>query len=144
MDEMKARRVKVLLGVVVIGLSILIGVDAMEDFLNPLKYVREVTSEPGKYVGRNVQVVGWIVDGSWRTGEKPGHYFFELSDGEATIKVDYTGDPPGTLKQGVGVTVIGVMTSEDTLTSNKLLIKCPSKYEQTLREAYEEQTQKDV
>ncbi len=139
MDEMKARKVKVLIGVAVIGLSILIGVDAMEDFLNPLKYVNEVTNEPGKYVGRNVQVVGWIVDDSWLAGDKPGQYFFELTDGEATLSVDYTGDPPGTLRTGVGVTVIGVMTTKDTLTSNKLLIKCPSKYEQTLREAYEEQ-----
>jgi cytochrome c-type biogenesis protein CcmE len=144
MDEMKARRVKVLLGVAIIGLSILIGVDAMENFLNPLKYVSEVTSEPEKYIGRNVQVVGWIVDGSWRTGERPGSYLFELTDGEATIMVKYTGDPPGTLRPGVGITVIGVMTSEDTLTSNKLLIKCPSKYEQTLREAYEEQAQREA
>jgi len=144
MDEMKARKVKVLVGVAVIGLSILIGVDAMEDFLNPLKYVNEVTGEPIKYMGRNVQVVGWIVDDSWRASETPGEYFFELTDGQATISVDYTGDPPGTLRPGVGITVIGVLTSEDTLTSNKLLIKCPSKYEQTLKEVCEEQNKETV
>ncbi len=144
MDKMKAKKVKVVLGVTVIALSIFLGVDAMEDFLNPLKYVKEVTSEPNKFIGRNIQVVGWIVEGSWRNGNEPGQYFFALSDGEATINVDYTGDPPGTLKSGVGVTVIGTMTSKDTLVSNKLLVKCPSKYEQTLKEAYAAQTQKNA
>lgn len=144
MEKMKAKKVKVVFGVAVIALSIFLGVDAMENFLHPLKYVKEVTSEPGEYIGRNVQVVGWIVEGSWRSGDKPGLYFFELSDGEATITVEYTGEPPGTLKPGVGVTVIGVLESKDKLVSNKLLIKCPSKYEQTLKEAYAEQSQKNA
>ncbi|MFQ5800436.1 MAG: cytochrome c maturation protein CcmE [Candidatus Hydrothermarchaeales archaeon] len=68
----------------------------------------------------------------------PNTYTFKLTDGNATIDVEYTGDIPGTFKPGVGITVIGNLVSPDKVAAHKLLAKCPSKYEQTLRDAQEE------
>jgi cytochrome c-type biogenesis protein CcmE len=84
-----------------------------------------------------VQVVGVIVDGSWeQTG--PNTYVFKLQDEFDTVDVEYTGDVPGTFKPGVGITVIGTLVSPDKVEANKLLAKCPSKYEETLKEAQAE------
>ncbi|MEE8358701.1 MAG: cytochrome c maturation protein CcmE, partial [Candidatus Hydrothermarchaeales archaeon] len=64
-------------------------------------------------------------------------YTFRLTDGNATIDVEYTGDVPGTIKPDVGVTVIGTLVSPDKVVANKLLLKCPSKYEQDIRDTIE-------
>jgi cytochrome c-type biogenesis protein CcmE len=106
-------------------------------FLNPLKYVSEVTAAPEEYLNRNVQVVGVIVEGTWeQIGDNS--FAFKLTDGNGTVDVDYTGDVPGTFKPGVGITVIGTLTAPDKVVAHKLLAKCPSKYEETLMDAQAE------
>lgn len=128
---------KVLLGVAIIALSLWAGISAIEDFLNPIKFVSEVTAEPEKYMDRNVQIAGLIIRESIEPGDAPNSYSFRLTDGNATINVEYTGtDPVPELRPGVGVTVIGVLVSEDTVRSNKILRKCPSKYQEELTQAY--------
>jgi cytochrome c-type biogenesis protein CcmE len=112
-------------------------VRAIGDFLNPIKFVSEVTAQPEEYLNRNVQVAGLIVQESLQKGSEPNSYVFDLTDGNAMIKVEYSGSAPvPKVKPGVGVTVIGVLTSEDTLKSNKILLKCPSKYQEELTKAY--------
>lgn len=131
------KKTKVALGVAVVLLGLWMSVSAIEDFLDPIKFVSEVTAQPGEYLNRNVQVAGLIVQDSLEKGVDPNSYAFDLTDGNATIRVEYSGsDPVPKVKPGVGVTVIGVLTTEDTLTSNKILIKCPSKYQEELTKAY--------
>lgn len=128
---------KVALGIVIIALSLWAGIGAIEDFLNPIKFVSEVTADPGKYMNRNVQVAGLIIRETIKPGPTPNSYRFKLTDGNATINVEYSGtDPVPELRPGVGVTVIGVLVSEDTLKSNKILRKCPSKYQEKLTQTY--------
>lgn len=136
MDRKKAKQVKLVVGVSIIILMLAISADAIGDFLDPLKLVSEVTAQPEDYLNRNIQVVGFIVEDTWqKTG--PNTYIFRLTDGNATIDVEYTGDVPGTIKPDVGVTVIGTLVSPDKVVANKLLLKCPSKYEQDIRDTIE-------
>jgi cytochrome c-type biogenesis protein CcmE len=131
------KKTKVAIGIGIVLLGLWMSVSAIGDFLNPIKFVSEVTAQPGDYLNRNVQVAGLIVEDSLQKGGEPNSYVFDLTDGNATIRVEYSGsDPVPKVKPGVGVTVIGVFTSEDTLTSNKILIKCPSKYQEELTKAY--------
>jgi cytochrome c-type biogenesis protein CcmE len=131
------KKTKVVIGMGIVLLGLWISVSTIEDFLNPIKFVSEVTAQPEEYLNRNVQIAGLIVKESLRKGEKPNSYVFDLTDGKATIRVEYSGlDPVPNVKPGVGVTVIGVLTSENTLKSNKILIKCPSKYQEELTRAY--------
>ena len=128
---------KILLGIVIIALSLWAGISAIEDFLDPIKFVSEVTAEPEKYMNRNVQIAGLIIRETIEAGDTPNSYRFKLTDGNATINVEYTGsDPVPELRPGVGVTVIGVLVSEDTVKSNKILRKCPSKYQEELTKVY--------
>lgn len=134
MNRQEKKKVKLAAGIVVIVLLLVMSINAIGDFLNPLKFVSEVTAQPEEYLNRNVQVVGVIEDGTWQhVGENT--YTFTLSDGNGSVFVEYTGDIPGTFKPGVGITVIGTLTAPDKVEANKLLAKCPSKYEQTLKDA---------
>jgi len=102
-----------------------------------LKMVSEVTAQPDVYLNRSVQVVGMVVPGSWRETEAVGTHAFRLTDGNATLTVLHTGDPlPTSVKPDMGVTAIGVLTSTEILRSNKILLKCPTKYQQDLSRAY--------
>lgn len=136
MDRKKAKQVKLIVGVSIIILMLAISANAIGDFLDPMKLVSEVTSRPEDYLNRNIQVIGFIVEDTWqKTGLNT--YIFRLTDGNATIDVEYTGDVPGTIKPDVGVTVIGTLVSPDKVVANKLLLKCPSKYEQDIRDTIE-------
>jgi len=131
------KKAKIAIGVAVVLLGLWMSVSAIGDFLNPIKFVSEVTAQPGDYLNRNVQVAGLIVQKSVQKGSEPNSYVFDLTDGKATIRVEYTGSAPvPKVKPGVGVTVIGVLTTEDTLKSNKILLKCPSKYQEKLTKVY--------
>lgn len=130
---------KVASGGLVIILGLWLSASSIQDFLDPIKFVSEVTAQPGDYVNRNVQVAGLIVKETLEMGEEPNSYVFDLTDGKATIKVRYRGsDPVPEVKPGVGVTVIGTLSPDGTLTSNKVLLKCPSKYQQELDKVYQQ------
>jgi cytochrome c-type biogenesis protein CcmE len=132
-----SKAAKLVIGSGIILLSLWFAAGSVESFLNPLKMVSEVTAQPDEYLNRSVQVVGWIVPGSWRETEAVGTHAFRLTDGNATLTVLHTGDPlPTSVKPDTGVTAIGVLTSEEVLRSNKVLLKCPTKYQQDLLKAY--------
>ena len=121
-------------------LGIWVSASSIEDFLNPIKFVSEVTAQPEDYVNRNVQVAGLIVKETIERGEDPNSYFFDLTDGTSTIRVRYRGsDPIPDVKPGVGVTVIGTLSPDGTLASNKVLFKCPSKYQEALDKVYQQE-----
>ncbi|MEK6977285.1 MAG: cytochrome c maturation protein CcmE [Candidatus Hydrothermarchaeota archaeon] len=142
MTGRRRKELKLLLAVAIIAVSLWFAAGATENFLNPIRYVSEVAAQPQDYMGRSVQVAGLIVEGSW-VEVGPNAYSFLLTDGNATIKVEYAGPLPGTFKPGVGITAIGTMTGADTLRAEKLLAKCPSKYQQELGKVYEEERAKE-
>ncbi|MEE8168235.1 MAG: cytochrome c maturation protein CcmE [Candidatus Hydrothermarchaeales archaeon] len=137
----KDKKLKVLVAIGLITLALWIGIGAVESFIVPYKLVGEITANPGEYLNKNVRIVGIIEVGSWQVSETAGTYEFRLTDGDGTLNVIYDGDVPGTLNPDAKVTVFGKLVSEDTVVSNKMLIKCPSKYEQKLSEASEKQTE---
>ncbi|MFQ5888023.1 MAG: cytochrome c maturation protein CcmE [Candidatus Hydrothermarchaeales archaeon] len=133
MDKRKAKKVKLGVGILIILLSLYVGFGVMDDFISPIRGVSEVTAQPERYLNRNVQVAGAIVSGSWR--EDPNQlntYHFKLYEGDEVIDVVYTGTVPTNLKKDVGITAVGIMTSPTKLEADKLLTKCPSKYESKL------------
>jgi cytochrome c-type biogenesis protein CcmE len=137
LNRREKKRLKLTIGVIAVIILLFISVDSIGNFLNPLKFVSEVTAQPDEYLNRNVQVVGVIVEDTWEQ-VGPNTYHFKLTDGNATVDVEYTGDVPGTFKPGVGITVIGSLVTPDKVEAHKLLAKCPSKYEETLIDAKNE------
>ncbi len=138
MEKKKAKKVKLGVGVLVILLSLYVGFGVMGDFISPIRGVSEVTAQPQQYLNRNVQVAGAVVQGSWREDPNlPNTHYFKLYEGDEVIDVVYTGMVPANLKKDVGITAVGVLTSPTQLKADKLLTKCPSKYEAKLLETAE-------
>lgn len=77
---------------------------------------------------REVHVVGQIVPGSLSQDAMGKRVSFKIQDPTGQIPVLYTGPPQPNLSTATQVVVIGAMHSGQ-LDSEKLLVKCPSKYE---------------
>ncbi|MFQ5800435.1 MAG: hypothetical protein ACE5HH_01780 [Candidatus Hydrothermarchaeales archaeon] len=61
LNRQEKKKIKLAAGIVIVVLLLLMSIDAIGNFLNPLKFVSEVTAQPEEYLNRNVQVVGVIV-----------------------------------------------------------------------------------
>ena len=73
-----------------------------------------------------VRVEGDVVRGSIRKGRE---LEFEVTDGEDKLKVIYKGVVPPSFKEGVPVVVEGRYRPEGTFYAERIITKCPSKYE---------------
>lgn len=82
-------------------------------------------------VGKQIEVTGQVVAGSWVSGAKP--FVFEIEDGEAedsgTLRVVWGQVVPGSFGDGTTATVTGTLGEDGTIEADYLVTKCPSKYE---------------
>lgn len=136
MERKAKKKLRLLVLVIVIIIAAGFGVREASKFMNPIKYVSEVTSEPERYLNKPVQVTGFIVAGSLKEVDTNLHEF-KLTDGDSALTVSYSGVLPSNMQDKAGVTAIGTLVSADKLVANKLLVKCPSKYEQEYSEVAE-------
>ena len=125
-----SKTLKLGIGVVIIIAAFGFSYTAILDFLNPYKFVSNITTNPDRYINKQVQVVGVVVPGSvvW----VPRTLKFEITDGDSKIGVIYNGDPPAAFKEGLRVVTIGTLLSPNQFQAAKILTQCPSKYEQAL------------
>lgn len=92
------------------------------EFVNPYLSVTDARGSQNQ----QIQVIGEVVNGSIRTSSNLN---FQITDGESTLNVVYSGAPPQNFMEGIDVVVIGRMSSESTFNANQVLTKCPSKYQ---------------
>jgi cytochrome c-type biogenesis protein CcmE len=81
---------------------------------------------------RTVQVAGGLVAGSSRYDDATGLLHFTLHDEESgdTLDVRYEGLKPANFEEAISIVAIGWYDAAgDELAANKLLVKCPSKYQ---------------
>jgi len=82
-------------------------------------------------VGKQVEVTGQVVAGSWISGAKP--FVFEIEDNEATddgrVRVVWDDVVPGSFGDGTTATVTGTIAEDGSVEAKYLVTKCPSKYE---------------
>ena len=79
---------------------------------------------------RNVQVKG-VPDGTVAPHMEDGHFVFSIADEDTgeTMLVRYKGVKPDNFDEAYHIVAIGKYTG-DAFAADKLLIKCPSKYEE--------------
>jgi cytochrome c-type biogenesis protein CcmE len=82
---------------------------------------------------RTVQVAGGLVKNSWSYDDagKALHFTLRQTDGAGeTIRVRYNGVKPGNFEDAISIVAIGRFDAgSKELVANKLLVKCPSKYQ---------------
>lgn len=93
------------------------------------KSVAEVLADPA-LVGKQVQVQGPVVAGSWSPGANP--LTFEIrqmdDDNGPTLKVLWDGPVPSAFGDGTIAIVTGMVDENKLVTAKTLITQCPSKY----------------
>ena len=126
--------VKIAVVFVVLGgaLSLLLFGSEASDALVYSKLVHEVLSKPDEFKGREVRVEGDLKQGSIQFREDPCEYRFVIGKEGKEMPVRFPQCiVPDTFKDGVGlqVSVQGKLTDQGYFLANKVIAKCPSKYE---------------
>lgn len=80
---------------------------------------------------RNVRVVGNVIGESIVWEARDQRLQFELTDGSGLLPVSYHGARPDMFRDGAEVVVEGKLNPEGTFEAQSMLLKCPSKYEET-------------
>lgn len=140
MDKKTAKKLKVGFGALIIILFVAIGFSALSGFVNPYKSVSEVVSSPDKFLNRQIQLEGRVVEETVRW--VPNTLTFVLTDDVSQIQVTYEGVLPSNFPVGkdlgseseIDVVVIGSLVSPNQFKAEQILVKCPSKYELQLNE----------
>lgn len=82
-------------------------------------------------MGKQIEVTGQVVAGSWTSGARP--FVFEIEDAEVDdsgrVAIVWNDVVPGSFGDGTTATVTGTITEAGTIEAKYLVTKCPSKYE---------------
>lgn len=119
------------LGVIVIAGFVAYGAGAFKSNLTPY-----VSFPQARATADAVQVAGKLVDGSDSFDEGASQLVFTLIDDHGeTLRVAYKGLKPGNFKEATQVVAIGRYQG-GVLQAEKLLVKCPSKYQGVEQKEY--------
>jgi len=116
---------KILLAVMLVGFVVYAGMNFSESVTPYVGIAEAVTSE------KNVQVKG-LRDENFQPEQVGGEFIFSLQDEDTgeTLRVKFDGVKPDQFDEAYHVVAIGKYSSEESaFLAKKLLIKCPSKYE---------------
>ncbi len=125
---MKIRPVHVVAVLLVIAGGFL-AYESLSSSVNPYLTVSQASGDPANLRGE-VQVLATL--SSWSVDDR-GTLHLVITDGNATMGVRYSGIPPQGLQGGQSIVAIGTLDSPGSLNASRLLVKCPSKYEQAAR-----------
>jgi cytochrome c-type biogenesis protein CcmE len=112
---------------------VVLGITAFQKTLTP--YVSFEDARKAKSV---VQVMGTLDKESDRYDTAKGELQFDLLDGKGgKLPVSYRGIKPGNFKDAISIVAIGRYSSQaGRIEADKLLVKCPSKYQGTEMKTY--------
>ena len=115
---------KYMIGAALIALCLGVGIFSLRSSLTPY-----VSFEEAKTSGRTVQVAGALVKGSSQFDKETGYYNFVLHDNNGgTLDVETAENLPGNFEDSTTVVAIGNYGGA-RFTAERVLVKCPSKYE---------------
>ncbi|MCX7895023.1 MAG: cytochrome c maturation protein CcmE [Thermoanaerobaculum sp.] len=124
----------------VVGLTLIVGFIAFGAGAFKASLTPYVSFAQARATGDAVQVAGKLVHGSANYDESSGKLFFLLEDGQGDrMRVEFAGTKPGNFEEATQIVAIGRF-SGGVFVAEKLLVKCPSKYQGTEEKQYGAQT----
>ncbi len=128
---MSKKTARALISTIVVGgaLTVLMAISLSEG-AQYYKHVDEVMQQPDAWYGKNLQLHGFVVEGSHLI--KPGtlEHRFAVRTGAHVVQASYTGVVPDTFKDGSEVVLTGRLAAEGFhVAPGGVMAKCPSKYE---------------
>lgn len=118
---------KFLLIGILLTFSVVLLYDSLSNYINPYLTISEISENVISYRGKTIQVMGRVKEGSIQR-DSNGSIIFTITDGTSQMNVHYTGGFPQNLDAGKDVVVVGAITDTEQLEAEKILVKCPSKY----------------
>lgn len=121
---------RTIFGVIII--IVLLGFLVVSSFSNSISYYMTVSElkEKGELAyGENVNINGSVILESIIWEPENLLLKFTLTDGSDTLDVVYEGSLPNNFRDATSVVVTGQYSEDQIFRTNKMLVKCPSKYE---------------
>lgn len=111
-----------------VAIGALIGLTRLSNATATPVSIKELLSDEA-LVGKQIEVTGKVVAGSWASGARP--FVFEIEDEEVDgrIKIIWNNAVPGSFGDGTSATVTGTYAADGSIDAKYLVTKCPSKYE---------------
>ena len=102
--------------------------DQLMSSVSPYLTVSDVNETSERYFGKRIQIMGIVKTGSLKNLGM--NVSFILSDNASTVNVSYSGTFPSGLQEGKEVVAVGIIDSNLEFQADRILVKCPSKYEE--------------
>lgn len=113
----------------VVGLALIVGFVAFGAGAFKASLTPYVSFAQARASQDAVQVAGKLVNGSSYYDEATGKLVFVLEDTQGDrMKVEFAGTKPGNFEEATQIVAIGRFTN-GVFVAEKLLVKCPSKYQ---------------
>ncbi len=128
---MSKKSARVLVSTLIIGgaLTLLMTISLSEG-AQYYKHVDEVMVSPEQWYDKNLQLHGFVVDGSHMVRPGTLEHQFKIRTGAHVVLASYTGVVPDTFKDGSEVVLTGRLSAEGFhVAKGGVMAKCPSKYE---------------
>lgn len=120
------KNIKRTIAIVIVVLAALVGLSSLFMEGGMISYV---SFGEARTAGSKVQVMGEIADYGTVYDPESGSFTFLITDEAGDeLKVIYGGTKPGNFDQATSVVCIGKFQN-DAFHADKLLVKCPSKYQ---------------
>ncbi len=115
----------VLLGLTVVGALFAVGYTMFARSVVFYRTPTEVLTAPGE----RVRLSGTVVPGSIVSDPGLGTVSFVVTDGTSSVKVEYEGPAPDTLKDEAEAVAEGRLGADGVFHAENLFARCPSKFE---------------
>jgi len=93
--------------------------------------LQEFNAQKAKYDGQVVRINGPLDQSSIKIDQKNLILNFNLKEGNFVQPVEYRGVIPDTMMNGESVVAEGKLDAQGVFQASNILVKCPSKYEET-------------
>ncbi|MBN2410277.1 cytochrome c maturation protein CcmE [candidate division KSB1 bacterium] len=133
---------KILIGVIIIVIALgYIIIGGIKETAVYYLTVSEFRANKDLKPGDGVRLSGYVVPSSIRWDPEKIELNFAMYEEADTINVFYKGVMPDQLADAQMVVTEGQLTESGTLLANKILLKCPSKYETASPEEHLQKTE---
>lgn len=89
----------------------------------------EASGQMGSLAERGFRLSGQVAEGSVAWDPGTSELRFDVTDGQASVAVLYRGAAPDSFAAGRTVVAEGVADGRGGMTADRIIVKCPSKYE---------------
>ncbi|NLE77259.1 MAG: cytochrome c maturation protein CcmE [Chloroflexi bacterium] len=117
-------------GLAIVAAIIYLVVSSIGDGAAYYLTVGELKAQAGEIADRNVRVSGFVVGESIHYDAPTLQLRFEIADDTGVLPVSYKGVLPDMLQDEAEAVVEGQYSLDGQFEATKLLLKCPSKYEE--------------